>query len=395
MCKKLFILGTILLFFISSNTLCFFFGTDNIFLLIHPAFYCFSLGILLTKRKQLLLHKELIILLTTLIFILVFNFRTGREVDIKLYINSLFLPVLVSFYVLIFYKDNVRLKEYVSKIIIVFFLIECVWALSERLLNLNIIPFVTTNTTLAILQDLALFRSSALWGQALPNAIVVSIINSFILFSNGFSLKRKCQLFFLGILAILYFNARFALLVNALLFIVFVCNTLFNHSISKKEKRYIVFFLTVATLGIYVLIFNYSFGGRLVEMGLYDEGSADIRVRIFDIFLYSQISDFWFGIPASQLDLLRYRTATDLYIMENGWMILLFRFGIVFLVLLIVLYIPLFKRFVLNFTRKQATILLLFFMIMMSFNNAIATWDAFISVFFLCCYAFSNNKTIR
>lgn len=118
------------------------------------------------------------------IFISVFNLRTGREADMKMMTTGFILPIFLSNYLKNF-KD-IKFKLIAQKGIVVFYCVVCGLALVERLLSVIILA-----RNIEASEDG--FRSWALCGHPLANALLISIAMSFILLSD---MKRKLELFF-------------------------------------------------------------------------------------------------------------------------------------------------------------------------------------------------------
>ena len=322
-----------------------------------------------------------------MIFVLVFNKQTGRDIDFSMYINSLILPLFLSFVLLGQVNEDTELSFKTRKLIIAFFVIECSLAIIERIIGYNLFPFV-------LQQDFqvedSLFRSSALYGHALSNALIVCIIWSFILFSN-MQLEKKMKYVALGFLALLCFNTRFAIVASLLLFVVYICYYFKSVKNVKIKRRFILYIVSIGIVSIFIF-FAFGWGGRLLEMGLYDISSASVRTDLFKIFNYFDISNFLFGIPAEEVQFIKEYSGIGSLIIENYWLIYLFRFGLYFLIILTFLYILVFKRMLEGYNRFITISISFFFVLVSSSNNSLDTGDPYIAIFFLCCYAFRQIK---
>lgn len=92
-----------------------------------------------------------------------------------------------------------------------------------------------------------------------------------------------------------------------------------HNKLSKKYLGYLVF----AGITVSVLMLSFGFGNRIITMGAYDESSAAVRVAIFDIFNYYPLSDFKFGYPAKDIQMIQYRSGIYGMIIENYWLLFL------------------------------------------------------------------------
>ena len=113
-----------------------------------------------------------------------FNLLSGRNVDMKMMMTGFVSPILIYQFFNSYKYDSYILRA--KKILITFYIIECGLAIFERIIGTNM--FVKVNA------GYDGFRSYSLIGHPLQNALCVSIMMSFILFSD---LKYKLELFFL------------------------------------------------------------------------------------------------------------------------------------------------------------------------------------------------------
>lgn len=384
----------VILLFISKNSL-FLFGIasedGSHFTRILPAFYLILIFILLnvTKIKWIRLKYPIYTVLF-LCFVLIFNKQTGRDIDISMYMNALILPLCLSFILLGLVNTNKKVSIQTRKLILFFFIIECSLAIIERVTNYNLFPFV-------LQQDFQvednLFRSSALYGHALSNALIVCIIWSFILFSD-MKLEKKITYIGLGFLALLSFNTRFAIIASILLLIVYAYFFMRNMENKKTKRRFILYIACFGIASLFILL-ALGWGGRLLEMGLYDSSSASVRTDLFKIFEYFNINNFLLGIPAEEVQFIKEYSGIASLIIENYWLIYLFRFGLFFLIILTILYILVFKEILKGYNRFIALSLSFFFLLVSSSNNSLDTGDPYLAIFFLCCYAFRDTEYLN
>jgi hypothetical protein len=132
-------------------------------------------------------------------------------------------------------------------------------------------------------------------------------------------------------------------------------------------------------------------GGRLLEMGLFDDNSAQVRVDTFSIFDYYSLSDFLFGssIPYSML---LYRM--DLWATENFWIDFLIQYGLVFIVLLILFMFFLLKKLYTGYAWTQFLFTFFPFILIASTNNSLsADWHPLF--FFLLSVVIFNPDTFN
>ena len=169
------------------------------------------------------------------------------------------------------------------KLFFIFYLFETGMAITERVLGTTILGW---NDIEFSVEDWGVsgFRSAALHGHPLYNALMVSISMAFILFSP-LKIKYKMILWSMGYVSILCFNTRGSIVGNALLLAFYIIYVLlFDNSISSRTKVRLVMFSSIMTIVGLILFFNVGLGGRLAEMGLFDESSAQTRIDVWTIF---------------------------------------------------------------------------------------------------------------
>lgn len=311
------------------------------------------------------------------IFISVFNIRTGRDADMKMMTTGFILPIFLFNYLKNF-KD-LKFKHIAQKGIVVFYCVVCGLALVERLLSVIILA-----KNIDVSEDG--FRSWALCGHPLANALLISIAMSFILLSD---MKRKLELFFLGMVALLCFNTRSSMMYWAAAAVLYYFYLVKSHN--KLSKKYF-YYLMFAGVAVTVLMVCFGFGNRIITMGAYDESSAAVRVAIFDIFNYYPLSDFKFGYPAKDIQMIQYRSGIYGMIIENYWLLFLLRFGYIFTSILSALMLTFMWKNLKGRKLFDIFYILAAFLMVSSTNNSLSTPNNGILLFFvLCAFAFSNQ----
>lgn len=344
---------------------------------LNPAAYLLALlYIYLFFRYKLHLYKSAVLFLAFLFVLIPFNLLTGRNVDMKMMTTSFILPILTFIFLQLYQTTkNVLLAR---KVIVSFYIVECVLAILERIFTQNF--FVSVNT------GYEGFRSYSLIGHPLQNALCVSIMMSFILFSD---IKYRLKLVALGIVAILCFNTRSTIVFWGVACLIYWCY-LVRHN-RRQAKKYTLFVI-VAGLLLVFLVLNYNLGNRLLEMGLYDENSASVRLRIFDIFKYYSLSDFILGLPAKNLNLILFQSGVDGLIIENYWLMFVLRFGIIFTILLFICLLYFLLDLLKGKRDFEKWFIIISFLLISSTNNSLSVPNnAILMCFVLCSFAFKSN----
>lgn len=317
----------------------------------------------------------------------------GYDSGLSIFSNSILLPVLLSISLTYFiaYKPT-RTTTDIKTILLGFLILNSGLAIAERVLHTNFFPFTLAlqDETVSIeYESIAEFRSTALMGHPLSNALCTTVIMSFILISE-LPEKKKYALWLLGYVAILCFNARSSILAWGGFAGIYIMNRLWDRQYSVSKKIWLIALGAIGLLAILYLIFNTGIGGRLLSMELFDN-SGTSRLRIFEIFDYYSFGSFLFGGVSPETMYIMANTV-GLGHIENYWLIYIFRFGIIYTVILTILFYNLFKRYLTPYNKFQKIFVVLCFLLISSTNNSLAMGVPAISVFLLCAVAFGDSN---
>lgn len=320
-----------------------------------------------------------------LIFIVLYTlfkiFTGGSEGNTNMGIIVL-LPVFV-FLAFVSTAGNSNLYSF-KKLLYAAYILECGIALIEKILKINIFQ-LGIGDAIVMTSDLSSteFRSIGLYGHPLQNALVVFCFIVFILIYEN-NIKLKFGLASLGFIAIFCFNTRAAIVMSAICFVIYVF-----YWMKSYKKSIAIKFMTFITVFIICSAFYYLYsvgliGGRLSSMGLYDDNSASVRLAAFTIFDYYNLSDFITGISYNDLQILKYRTG--LFAIENFWLNWLFSYGLIFIIGLILFYIPLIKKIFQKERKFVKCFLIIPFIVLASTNPSLAVSIVPMSAFLLLAY---------
>ena len=211
----------------------------------------------------------------------------------------------------------------------------------------------------------------------------------FILQDDEFSVKKKNILWGIGMLALLCFNSRMSIVCSAVLYVLINYRELFH----SKHKTSILFFMCLLATGFFYALFYTTLGGRLLNMGLYgDDSSSLARTQILDIFHGLDLKKFMFiGVPYAQIEAIQRMAGLGYLIIENPWIIFIFRYGIIQTIAMIVFFVPLFRKWLLPYGIKNALIVSVFFVAIVSSSNSLAVGSTAIAQLFLFAYAFKKH----
>ena len=79
-------------------------------------------------------------------------------------------------------------------------------------------------------------------------------------------------------------------------------------------------------------------------------------------------------------------------IVENPWLAILFSHGLIVLIFMIILFYQLFKRLFICYTKFNKLYLSFTFLIIASTNNSLVTPGAYLPLFIICSYIFSEKN---
>ena len=296
-------------------------------------------------------------------------------------------PILLSAVILAIRKAPQQLPT-IKKIFLTFYLLETSIAILERIIGINIFPWNSDNIFNIQYDGITDFRSTGLHGHPLQNALIVSIYMIFILISN-IELKKKIVLWIWGFFAIACFNTRAALVGNGLLLMTYFLYTLFfDKNFNKRLKRKIAFSLFFILPLIPILLVKLNLGGRLFEYGLKD-GSSEVRVTVWSIFNYFPIQSFLFGVNFKELEIIMEQSG--IYATENFWIDWILRFGLLFTIVLIILYTRLLNHLFSGYQTFHKWLAILGFLLIASSNNSLSVSFIPLSFFLIIALIYKPN----
>ena len=233
----------------------------------------------------------------------------------------LVIPVLIS---ILLETISAKKRNILRKLVMVFFLIECTLAIFEQQVHINLFDIheLTEEEILYASYESWEFRSTALAGHPLQNAMITIIIMSFIVVSN-FKIWTKMGLFTLGYIALFCFNARGAIIIATLFIVPYVLKQIWNAKIRWKWAFKLGFF----AIAFYVihLLATTSLGGRLFNQEKILDGSAQTRLDVFEFYKYIDWQSLLWGDPDNYAYLMNKLGAGGV---ENGVIVLVIYYGL-------------------------------------------------------------------
>ena len=278
--------------------------------------------------KKFRYHSEAVSIIVLAIIILIFKWTLNQDFFMAM-AQVLIVPMLMSIY---FEKLTQKEFTFLFRVIIIFFIAECGMSIVERILTYNF--FEASSEDVEWSNDAGFFRSTALLGHPLANSYIVAIYMTFIAISN---FKRKIVqiiLFFLGYVSLFCFSARVATIAVTIFTVPYFVWKI-NKTTPRSKKWIIKLGIFCMFFGMFYLVTQTSLGGRLTGMELLDD-SGQTRMDVFQFYKYYQSNDeiLW-GHP----DIVERITKKlgGAATIENGYISLLLRFGVIFTIPLLLL----------------------------------------------------------
>lgn len=282
----------------------------------------------LIKTSNRNICKDLIYRRT--LFIIIFSFLA---IICKIFISQpefvrefIILTIIPSIFIITFKSLQPKNIHYLQVATIWLFIFECSLSIIERIKQQIFFSNEDVYSIINKEEDLWSFRSSALFGHPIANSMVVTIMTAFILCSN-LKNKSKLLLLILSISAQLCFNTRGGIVLTVLIALPFIIELLKNSTYSAKFI--ISFFLIATCYSFYNAMNELDFGGRLFnlsENGIFNDNSSNARLEAFNFYEYLSIEEILFGSSDLYERLLLIMNLSGI---ENGFIAIIVKFGII------------------------------------------------------------------
>lgn len=334
---------------------------------LHPVTYLLFMLWMIenVKRNTIIFHFNSPIVRNygiAVLLVFVYSITLGKSKANFFILDTLFAPVLL---VQLLQNESDETKDKLLSLLKIFFVINCSLGIVER----GISSIIFRPTDEPVFES---FRSFALLGHPLNNSLIIGFLTLFfVIVANGTG--KKFFYLGLGIMAIFAFGGRTALAAVIMLFPFILYFDLKNYGSEEaagKFFNYLFLFIIMLALCAFVLV-STPFGERIFASSKFDDDSADVRSRVFDMFRHFSASDLMLGIEESKIMAVMYLERVD--IIENFWIIYIFKYGFILTALLgISLFWFLLSLFD-NLDGPTKYILVFYFFLVASGNNSMAT----------------------
>lgn len=288
----------------------------------------------------------------------------GNNSDIK---QVLLLFILPGVFSILLDIQTIKTKNKIQTIVITFFVLNCLLAIIERIINIHFFPEIDELNSISVnnqVERYTGFRSSSFIGHPLLNALVMSIIMGYIIISK-MEIWKKYSLLSIGLLSLLSFNARGSFIVWAFIILIYIYRLFYYKRISITKKIFVVIVVILSAVTIYILIINYGFGDRFVTDEIFDE-SAKTRIDVFDTFKHISLNDIITGNNEHYESIL-FKHSLGGY--ENSYILLIIKYGAVIILPFLLIWYNIIRKKILNYSMFNKFVIVSSFVIVGSLNN--------------------------
>lgn len=283
------------------------------------AFLCVQFA----RHKMKLIRREnniAIILLLLGGLIILFQIFVGQK-ELTNIIIFLVIPILFSIYL-----EEASINEILvlRKAIILLLIVEFLISFYERMTYSVVLTSEDAYGVMNGMGDQWSFRASALFGHPINNAMIISIINIFILSSN-MKIHLKLFYFFIALISLFCFNERGSILVTVITSIPFMIE-IYRRGNMKTRNIYLCIFIPVLVLFVF-FIMNSDFGGRLFNHEISkDDSSTMARMAALTFADYLDSNELLYG-GSGNYDRLLIRM--NMVGIENGFVAIILLYGLI------------------------------------------------------------------
>lgn len=350
-------------------------GSSSIFVF-HPAAYF----LIILTVYNLILHqfhwgeiKEYYNYILCVFIVLFYSLTFGASKGNMYLFNVLFCPALIIYN---FQFINVKRCQQVMSLIKIFFYADCILAILENIFRFKLFP---------INETLILFRSNALQGHPLNNSLFLLF---FSLFFYSYEKNFFIRMIIIGLTvgALASFGVRSGLVAYSLGITLLSLKFIEKGKINFSLKNIAI--LLILVVSVVYIVFYTTLGTRITTAGSFNDNSSDVRFGVYSLFMSISISDIIWGVPQQVIDYLMYIRGIE--IIENFWIIWIFKYGVIFTIYLGTSFILfLFKLTKLAFPVKRYDQLVVLgcFILAASSNNSFATNTMVINAVTILCLA--------
>lgn len=355
------------------------------------ALIVFYITITILKRPKIYLWQQYNIVAYKIIIYAIFLLLLKYSIAQDYFKNILQFFIIPMYISIAFERLSSYQKNVLNKSVLIFYIIECVLAIYERIVQNNLFRNPEELDKLSTYTPEAwTFRSTSLMGHPLANAMVVTTILTFILLNKRFNIKIKLLLFTLGYISLFCFNARGATIIATLFIIPYIIFIIHQTKNKYLKRGLYTAFILGGLIFVYYAI-NTTFGGRLFNQEKLLDSSAQTRLDVFQFRQFLTLDQLLWGSPDLYLFLTRKLEAGGV---ENGIIVLIINYGLIPTLFLLPLLIYFHYTKLSIYTKYERIWIMAIFYIIGTMNPNLSSptqWTIWIFAY----YAFRNKPLKR
>ena len=293
--------------------------------------------------------------------------------SIAFMLDSLLMPGLV---IILLQHLTPQQQATLFRMLIGMFVLNVAIGIAESLGGQRLIPFTVQGVE--IIYDR---RPTALMGHPLSNAHLTAIA---IFFAIGCLHSKMAKVLIGGFFAVglVVFGGRSSMVLGALMYLIYLAALLMRKANARQLQWSDLALVSgglVLTPIVIVVIFAFTpFGQNMLERLTWDD-SAQSRIGLFGIFGYLDTLDLLIGIPLERFK--TYLILLDMpWTIENAWIQLLVRFGVIFFMIFLFGLYKLF-RYLARGQNMEGLCAFVLFLLIASTNNSLSGKGSLLSVF--------------
>lgn len=337
------------------------------------------------KRKIKFYFEETAMLISIFAYAII-CFFAERSANLSILINVFFSLAILS----LLLKNGNSLKKSIFWVVLLYYFSDSSLAIIERILQTN---FIGPSQDSLFLDDSlssvnAGFRSASIHSHPLQGALMISIVMSFI-YITDYKPQNKIALLFVGFVALFSFNTRSSIVFWAIMILLYIIKLIIY---AKPKYKFLggIAVAFVALIAFYLL--NHGWAGRLIELSLFDENSAQVRIDVLSVINDFKLEDFLLGVSKENGEAIFKRN--DIFIMENYWISYVMNWGIPFTCWLVYCSYKILKSSMVDYPRLKKFFPIATFLLISSTNNSMMTGVPALLLMISCFYGFKpSNRT--
>ena len=302
-----------------------------------------------------------------LVVIAVTTFMTEGMAELGFLLDTFFMPAIIM---MVLCVTPLPMQRLIFKIVVGLVIVNAVIGIIEVLLHEQFIP--PTNADGSPFIDLQ-FRPWALLDHPLNNALITSTTLIVVYTAIPTFIKRFAFLLLL-LTGLFAFGGRTAFLgsIAALLLLLALSfgSGLRHRRFTYAQSIFTLVLILAVPLALAVLLATTNIGERIIENLAWD-GSAETRLQVYKLLNILSGDDLWFGVGGRRLAEMSSAIGGQGIIIENFWLVLLARLGLLQFALFVVIFLLFLSR-LWRGASGNVRLAIVLFLVVASSNNSLS-----------------------